>query len=434
MDKLKADKRGSATVLLCITLSSILLLIGFVGEAASRLALKPHVDTIFDLAGRSILSEYDRTLKSRYGIFAFVMDEEEAEEKIARYMEGSLKKKSGSFNLLSATLEEVEVDFSQYVMTNLKRFEDQIIEQMRADIVDESLKILDLAEIMGDSNKVLIETDSAFQDGDEKNKGRTLRNEEIINSLPSRLLSGIDGGFVNLLEMPSPKDMGRIGYEELCLNSYILKHFNSGRQGRKSNSFFLNEVEYILCGKLSDDLNRRIVYLSLLAFRTAINSSHIKGDTSKMGAVTLAAALTGGGNAAEATIIGIWAGAEAVNDMKRLERGDRVPLFKTSDDWFLDLSTALEGNLDCDGPKVEDKKGLSYEDYLFLLLCFKKKEGKLIRMMDLIQLNIKGDVNEDFTAEKCMLGLRMSVKLKRETIFPAIWSTKRRKIVSEHVY
>ena len=60
------------------------------------------------------------------------------------------------------------------------------------------------------------------------------------------------------------------------------------------------------------------------------------------------------------------------------------------------LENAIEGIMNEAGESPEEQEGLDYEDYLFLLLCFKDKESKLIRIMDLIHLNLKGTADEDF--------------------------------------
>ena len=219
------------------------------------------------------------------------------------------------------------------------------------------------------------------EESHEKNM-RVLRNGKIIQGLPSRLLSGMDGGFKSILELPPPGDFGNVAFEEICVNLYILKYFrhNLDHPGWDS-TFFSNEIEYILCGRLSDEANRNIVYLSLLAFRTAINAAHIHSDASKMGGECHNGCCIGRRRckatpAAQAAITGIWAGAEAAMDMSRLEKGEN-PLIKTSEDWVLSLDMLFREIMNADENTSEDRMAYVMRNYLFLLLCFKDRESKI---------------------------------------------------------
>ncbi len=432
----KRDKRGSTTVFLCMILSSLLLLAGVLGEAAAGMASRSYGNRVFDLAGRSLLSEYDRALKDQYGIFGFLMEEEALEAGMRNYAEESFTTGIGKTNLLTFTLEEIRIDSSEHVLTNPELLEQQILEHMGYRVIFDALHLLDALRYLDADDTPMITEEE--QENAEEKKMRTLRNEKIIGELPSRLLKGIDSGLKNILDLPSPDAFGKIAYEELCLNLYIVKYFRHDLdQASWDNTFFFDEVEYILAGRLSDESNHTIVYLSLLAFRTIINAAHIHRDALKWEAVTAAAALAGGGVAtvpATAAITAIWAGAEAAMDLQRLERGERVPLIKTADDWVLDLDNALEGDLDREETVSGHSDGLSYEEYLFLLLCFKDRESKLIRIMDLIQLNMKGNVNEHFAMNRCCSGFRYYAKVFRSKGFPGVLPFRIGEFQGVHVY
>lgn len=432
----RGKKRGSTTVLLCMVLACLLFLVGMFGEAAAAMASRSYANAVFDLAGRSILSEYDCDLKSRYGIFGFCMEKEEVEEKLAEYAEVGFSTGIGKTSLLPLRLEEVHVDLSEHTLTNPELLEQQILELMGDRILFDALHVLEALVWIDE------EEPARWEEGHEEESHeinmRVLRNGKIIQGLPSRLLSGMDGGFKSILELPPPGDFGNVAFEEICVNLYILKYFrhNLDHPGWDS-TFFSNEIEYILCGRLSDEANRNIVYLSLLAFRTAINAAHIHSDASKWEAVTMAAALAGGGvatPAAQAAITGIWAGAEAAMDMSRLEKGEKVPLIKTSEDWVLSLDNALEGIINADENTSEDQDGLCYEDYLFLLLCFKDRESKLIRIMDLIQLNIKGQADEHFDMSRCYAGFSFRSIVHRRAGFPGVFYLRNGEFSGIHVY
>lgn len=427
------NRKGSSSVFLCMVMSSVLLLVGILGHAAAGTASRSYVYSVFDLAGCSVLSEYDRALKTRYGIFGFSMEGEDVEELFCSYAEKSFTDRDGKINLLPLKIEDIKVDISEYSLTNPDLLEGQIIEHMSYRIVQKSLKILEALAALKDKD-----TQEPGEKSPEARRGRTLRSGKVIDELPSRLLQGAGGRLINIPDLPLPGEMGRIAYNQLCLNLYILEYFRHGLDDNGSeDTFFFNEIEYIICGRLSDEANRNIVYLSLLAFRTLVNAAHIYSDEIKWEAVTAAAVLAGGGVAtvaAQAAIALIWAGAEAAIDMSRLEKGGRVPLIKTADDWRLDLSKALEGDTENNGLQNEDNDGLCYEDYLFLLLCFTDREGKLIRCMDLIQLNMKGLYNEYFNMSRCKAGFAYESKVLRKAVFPGIFHFQNGEFLGQHVY
>ncbi|MFA5634349.1 MAG: DUF5702 domain-containing protein [Anaerovoracaceae bacterium] len=432
----KGNKKGTTTVFLCMILSTLLLLVSMLGEATAGMASRSYANSVLDLAGRSILSEYDRSLKSRYGIFGFLMEKDGIEAGMEHYVNESFKTGFGKTRLLPLSLVDIQVDLSEQVMTNPELLKQQILDHMSYRVFFDVLHVLDALELLND------EEGQQTGEGEAENTGskkmRTLRNDKVIRELPSRLLQGMDGGFKSILEMPLPGEMHQIAYKELCLNLYILKYFRHDLDSSQwNNTFYSNEVEYILCGRLSDEANHNIVYLSLLAYRTMINAAHIYADGDKWEAVTLAATLAGGGVASPATltaITGIWAGAEAASDMNRLLKGWKVPLIKTAEDWVLDLTKALEGNVDPRLESSEEEEGLSYEDYLFLMLCFKNDESKLIRIMDLIQINLKGQTNEDFAMSRCFSGFRYHSTVVRETGFPGVLSGRSGEFSGTHAY
>jgi hypothetical protein len=109
----------------------------------------------------------------------------------------------------------------------------------------------------------------------------------------------------------------------------------------------------------------------------------------------------------EALITSAWAAAEAENDMRRLEAGKKVALIKTKDQWALDLNNSVEYDIE-NSDEIEPKKksrgytepvsknGNDYEDYLRILLFLENREIKLLRCMDLVQLNMKSSYRKDF--------------------------------------
>ena len=73
-------------------------------------------------------------------------------------------------------------------------------------------------------------------------------------------------------------------------------------------------------------------------------------------------------------------------DARNLMDKGTVPLFKNSTNWQLSLSSLADGRLE--GSTFQEG-GLSYEDYLRILLTLTERNKKYERMENLIQANIR---------------------------------------------
>ena len=101
-------KRGSSAVMLTCIFVSILIAAGSVCEAASRRTSVSAAECTFDVAGRSVLAGYDRSLKERYALFAYEYDESDIEEMLRNLSKETL----ASFPLTECRVTEVSVEKS----------------------------------------------------------------------------------------------------------------------------------------------------------------------------------------------------------------------------------------------------------------------------------------------------------------------------------
>ena len=126
----------------------------------------------------------------------------------------------------------------------------------------------------------------------------------------------------------------------------------------------------------------------------------------------------------QAAILEIWAYAEAENDMEILYDKKTVPLLKNDSNWALSAENVFgskrngtEGkNGFDDGQKSkyvspEIIAGENYDSYLKILLCGISENTKLLRMMDLIQINMKFVYNETFLMKEYSMGLEYMIKV-----------------------
>lgn len=170
------------------------------------------------------------------------------------------------------------------------------------------------------------------------------------------------------------------------------------------------EMEYLLQGRNTDQENLEAVLRELLLVRQGLNLIHILSDGEKREqARALALVITGGvglaplADIAACLIMGVWALGEAIQDLRILMSGGKVPLWKQKRDWNI----SLEELLDMGGGKMPDtaqnhdgQQGFAYEGYLKLLLLKEKPEVKHMRMLDLMERNIR-QTEPGFSMDHC---------------------------------
>ena len=379
------DKKGVTAVFLTIIAGAVLsCVIVFIQLAASAASVS-YCGNLFNLAGRSVLSEFDLELKSRYGIIAFSRDNSSIVNELKKYVKYTVTDDR------YIRLGEVSVDMKDYCLMDCEIFEEQITESVNC--------------------KNLI--------GTEKNSGpvqtgdRTLRNSRTINALPSKGMTDTPSVYAlvsNIKNLTGISQLWKNGSREYLTTVYMFGVFKSGMSpADEENSFFRNEIEYIIEGKKSDAANRSAVRADLLKLRTLLNSIYIYSSPKMMKeALLLAETITPGPEAVitQAALIAAWAAMEAELDIKTLDEGGKVPVFKDPSSWKTDINGKVVA-----GKGEFEERGYDYEGYLKILLTSLKKEVRLTRMMDLIQINLQGTYSEDFYIKDCYRGFKFEAQV-----------------------
>ena len=379
------NKKGVTAVFLTIIAGAVLsCVIVFIQLAASAASVS-YCGNLFNLAGRSVLSEFDLELKSRYGIIAFSRDGSSIAEEIKRYVKYTVTDDR------YIRLGEVSVDLKDYCLMDCEIFEEQVTDSV-------NFKNLIVEE----------ETGGPVETGE-----RTLRNSKTINALPSKGMTdtpSVHALVSNIKNMASISDLWKKGSREYLTTVYMFGVFKSGMSAADDErSFFRNEIEYILEGKKSDAANRSAVRADLLKLRTLLNSIYIYSSPKMMNeALMLAETITPGPEAVitQAALIAAWAAMEAELDIKTLDEGGKVPVFKDPSSWKTDINGKVAA-----GKGEFEERGYDYEGYLKILLTALKKEVRLTRMMDLIQINLQGTYSEDFYIKDCYRGFKFEAQV-----------------------
>ncbi len=256
----------------------------------------------------------------------------------------------------------------------------------------------------------------------ESSGGRTLRNGRVADSLPSvsagcRGKSAFAGG--TLLQDLSEGDGSHAISDDLVTVAYIDSYFHNRMEGEPGEKrFFRGETEYILYGEMSDEENYRKAYRSIFVIRTAVNSAYLYTDVEKRSVILAAAeAMTPGPFAplTQVLLTTLWAAVEADNDMKNLENGNGVPLVKNTETWMTDLDGTLQGAAGESWLRIPGESAMKYQRYLDLLLLTLERDTKLYRIMDLIQINLKGTVREDFTIADHYTGFALRAEIGKRS-------------------
>ena len=113
----------------------------------------------------------------------------------------------------------------------------------------------------------------------------------------------------------------------------------------------------------------------------------------------------------EYSILFAWSFAESIYDVRSLFGGGKVPLLKSDSTWHTDIGALFE--------REEDSgisgTGLSYADYLRVLLKMMNLDTKTMRLIDVAELDIRKTAgNSAFRMDACIDGMRIEANVISE--------------------
>ncbi|MDR1136198.1 MAG: DUF5702 domain-containing protein [Clostridiales Family XIII bacterium] len=449
-------KRGSTSVFLTLVFASLIIVSSVLIRAAGLSAGRSYGDAVFNMAGRSLLAEYDKKLFEDYGIFGMRTDEEIARRKLLHYSDASLEKgirMDGTLWVLPCGVSDLTTDLNEFSLLDIDVFEEQILGDVKNVIVN---NVADRALGRDGADESGGGTGGGGTGGGEAGAGGgagdragggvvgRLENQTIINALPSRGVSGSEIPIQTLIDngLPSVSELMDGGADIFLTTEYLLARFAHANEAvpelaADHSRFFANEVEYIVAGKHSDKENYSSVKIKLALLRFLMNEIYLHSDNERMDVVrgieaTLSALVPPPWpQILRELIIAAWVTVESDNDMNMLADGGQVPLFKSSENWACDadgiagkvlahinaIGRVGGGEEEEEEPryvapvKPEKEEGFHYVDYLRLFLYFVPRDVKLLRTMDLIQLNLKSSYYESFLIRDYYTGIRYSLMM-----------------------
>ena len=463
-------KKGSVTVFLALVLSLMLSLICTSVESVRMAAARTQILGSLDIGLYSLFGQYDSSLLKEYDLFFLdgscgggMLHMAGLYDNMKSYMEPVLKQNSQKLSI-------VQGGFTGYRLATDEEgeaFYHQIVQYMKETLGSQGIQLL-----LKQTKERQKKTKEAEESGNQAENGKMLESyESEMNSAAQSSQAARDAGApsfssnadqnvvnpvtviqrirkMGLLQLVLPpgrsvsdKKISRktlvsgrtlqkgFGFTEtlkkdtsytsgLLYQQYLMEKLGNFR--RPSSKGLGYQVEYILEGKDNDLDNLKAVAGKLLIIREGVNFAHLLSEPGKR---SQAAALAAGIAATflippavsviEKALLLCWAFGESILDVRELLDGGKVPLVKSAADWQLSLGNLsnLMDSLDTRRHSVKD--GMSYEDYLQVLLLSKSRNVKLKRGMDMVELGIRSMPQRDqFLLDSCITAIEASVDVQ----------------------
>lgn len=436
-------RRGALTVMLSLVLTIMLSLILTVIEGARISAIRMKFECVADIGMDSVLAEYHRELLRQYDLLFVDMSYGGTSPSIAatqshlktymqkNYETGQASGWFGSRDFLAMDAQEASI--TEYSIASdqggevLKR---QVTDYMRdypdgllLDAVSgwvSDIKVLEGRDIEGERHGYEAQISEIGLPVQEVEEGVF---EEVPLNNPADVANATRSSGVLNLVLENTQEISKVKVDlseyisarncmqgtgvcaeaeeltgaanDLVFQEYLFR--KCGFYGEELEKSLLKyQIEYIIAGEASDWMNLEEVAKKLLLWREVSNVMYIMSDSAKIAeAEAMAAALTAVTLQpalfvpVQYTILFAWAYVESLMDVRTLLSGGKVPLFKTAQDWKCGINSILDvrGSLSADAG--ENQNGLSYEEYLRVMLFLMNDKTRTMRAMDIMEMDIR---------------------------------------------
>lgn len=455
--------RGSITIFSMISLLLITASIFALLEGTRLQEIRRFANLQTESALESVFANYNLTLWESYHLLG-----SDVGEMVAILQESANGRMGGDgLNLLSFQTKSCEIEgytlltdgngtvFIQSVSTYMK---ENLLYETAKEIYNqyESIKnLLNTSEVdLSNIDEALEEIESIAQPATPASIGTSGKNEDAsqldVGALLQEAKKWKENGILELLVEDTSKlstsecdfRNGLLarelktgtgsGQEEvdwldrILLQQYLLTYMSNYRDTQKSRALSY-EAEYLLGGKSSDKENLQIVTAKLLAIREAANFLYLVSDPIKNQQAGALATTLGGATLNPAIIevikIGLltaWAFAESILDVRGLLAGKKIPLLKSAETWTVELENIGSITQGFSTAK-ESAWGLSYENYLGILLLFEKEESLAMHAMNTQEATIRKAGDASFEMDCCITEASVNVSYRYEPVFPFLW-------------
>ena len=418
------EKQGSSAVMLAIMFVGFAICIAGAIGVCRQIVVNSECETFGRVWTKAILSEYDVHLLEDYSLMAYFGNDDEVTAKLNAYLKYSAQ------NKLDASIKGANADLTGYELGDPANFRKAMEKGFAASAVGEF--------IHGRGREFIGLDDGAGFD----EEGRVISNRVVLETLPSHGMSETVSGDTLTEKARSYGDeegvlsvLRAAGADVLMIEKRFNNHVTKADD---KNHLLVNEWEYIIKGSTDDEENYRACRKRLFIARNALNLISIYSDPEKTELIiSVAESITPGplGLVTQAIIAEAWAVLETEEDLEDLYKDKRVPILKTADQWKTGLgavldSSELKGKLDDESKELlKEKKdelsvltgsvdtvsqfkyGLNYDEYLMIMIMSLNENVRLLRIMDLVQINMKYRYYKDFNLMEYYTGTRFTLEV-----------------------
>lgn len=478
---------GSITVFACLSMMLIASFLLALLESARVKGLEAYSGMQRENAVMSVLSEYDRDLFDRYGIFLLdggygtgTLQFAQINRRLLEYSQKNLRPEKSGY-LLRETQNFYQMDVAQAEIERYLLATDHDGAPFRA-IAAESMKSRYPIEVMRELSERLQQSGHAMDQAQQSRSTMDQAQEQIENAkrqaaeqaaaaaangeaapppaeVPENPIDTIkELKKIDILTLVMPQGMavsdkridGRTTlehrqliqgneswsgssdwYETVLYQQFLRTQFSCFTSGAASGGALAYEREYIQAGGDSDRDNLKSVVHRLLFLREGANYLYLQTDAAKQAeAYELAAAIAAAFAIAPATpliaqgILAAWAYAESILDVRTLLSGGRIPWIKTAESWSSGLSGI--GALLTGGAQAKRvESGDDYEGYLQKLLYLKPARDLNYRAMDLIEWYKAGCSDTRISMDAMILTYSAAFSFEADPLFSDLVTLQR---------
>lgn len=469
----RIQRKGQITVTLVLVLTVVISLLLSMVEAARSVALEVKMECAAQTALYSLFAQYHKELAEQYDVLfidsSFGSDEpsvEKMEDILDYYLEQNCIAIRDEMFLSARdwygiTVSDSEIENVRLATDSLQpSFYIQAVSYIRniinADICEEVLR---WNEVVGKQEITPENIEEANRTNIEKVKkqGKVGDDWSITKIYPEYDIMKIFGSknvlwFTGFERLPSTKSINLLNtyglrnknegsrdmyvkhipdlLEDVYFNEYILMKLGS-YANVKTQGALDYQTEYVICGLPGDSENLMGVCEALFLLRSAMNiiplvkSEEAKGIIEALSSVVLLFEIPP--EVVKPILYMMWAGLEAMVDVQSLLNEERIPLIKEYGDFVISLKGAAESGTDIldENKEQSHTQGLSYADYLRILLLAIPRPLRIVRCMDMVEANIRLlPGNEFFRIDGCVDAIEVNFSL--ETSFGHMYSMKRK--------
>lgn len=447
---MKWYKNGSITIYLSLSLTLIMAILGLIIESARDLSLSARLQEATFMAEDALFSEYIASMYEDYGIMAFYKTTDEICEKIEDYCNFNLDPTSPfykNYNLLKAKTSKVEISEANYIVDDgAKAFIEQACDYMKYGFAKE--KISELIDNAGKISEMGNDTETNYADENFEENEDYARTKNLLDWVKDLVDSGsllfvtdeasVSKKYIDKSDLPSEisysdKDNGAGIVEKATMSMYYSEKFTCFTDDHDEEKPLDYELEYIIAGKDSDKANLASVVRELSLVRQFFDFAYLMQDEEKMSearalALTISAVILNPEleEPIKYLLLLLWSYAEAQADVKALLSGDKVSIIKTADEWQTSVSSIFGfGETVKAAGGIKEEKGLSYKQYLTMILFTKKLNKTAFNALDIMQLNIQKKEEAIFLMSGAITGISVNARFESNMPFASFGFVKK---------